>query len=92
MKPIILLVLLTAAVALYLGYGPYDLVLLFKPTTTSEPVKHAKMATEQVTEQAPERGNTTIVDAPAPDGSLQHRWPKTVATPTPTPSPSLAKQ
>jgi hypothetical protein len=85
MKPIILLILLAAAVAFYFGYEPYDLVVMFKPTTT-EPVKHARVKTAEATEQAPERGNTTIVDAPAPDGSLQQRWPKTVSTPTPSPA------
>jgi hypothetical protein len=85
MKSIILLVLLIAAVALYFGYEPYDLVLLVKPTT-SAPVKHAHVATEQVTEQASGLRNTTIVVASAPDGSLERRWPKSVPTPTPSPT------
>jgi hypothetical protein len=85
MKGIILFVLVTVTVALYLGYGPYDLVLLVKPTTSSPAVKHAHLATEQATEQTPAPRNTSIIVAEAPDGSLEHRWPKTVATSTPSP-------
>jgi hypothetical protein len=84
MKGIILFVLLTLTVALYLGYGPYDLVLLFKPTTSAPAVKHARVATEQATEQTPVPRNISITVAEAPDGSLDHRWPKTVATSTPS--------
>ena len=83
MKTLVLLILLIAAVALYYGYEPYDLVLHFKPTT-SAPIKHMRVPTEQPTEQLPERRNTSIVIAPAPDGSLEHRWPKAAPTSTPT--------
>jgi nitrate/TMAO reductase-like tetraheme cytochrome c subunit len=85
MKGIILFVLLTVTVALYLGYGPYDLVLLVKPTTSAPAVKHAHVATEQATGQTPVPRNTSVIVAEAPDGSLDHRWPKTVATSTPSP-------
>ncbi len=82
MKTIILLVLLTAAAALYFGYEPYDLVEAFKPAP-AELAKHARVKREPVPEPTPERRDTTIVAAPAPDGSLQSRWPKGLSTPTP---------
>jgi hypothetical protein len=85
MKGIILFVLVTATVALYLGYGPYDLVLLFQPTTSAPAVKRAHAAAEQATEQTPVPQNTSIIVAAGPDGSLEQRWPKAVATSTPSP-------
>jgi hypothetical protein len=44
------------------------------------------VATEQATEQAQAPRNTSVVVAAGQDGSLEHRWPKTVATPTPSPT------
>jgi hypothetical protein len=81
MKTIVLLVLLTFAVALYFGYGPYDLVTMFQPKPAAAVVKHNP--DQRGVAEPPLRSVGTPVVAQAPDGSLDARW-----TPYPSISPA----
>jgi hypothetical protein len=86
MKTLVLLVLLGAAVAMYYGYGPSDLVALFQPRPATV-VKHSHATAPEPTSDAPTPVivHTTTVVASAPDGSLASRWsPYPSASPTAT--------